>query len=368
MTLPRTLDAQLPNGLRVIAREVHDAPVASFWIWYRAGARNEVPGITGVSHWVEHMQFKGTRSLGKGEIFAEISRNGGYNNALTSNDWTAYFETLPSDRIDLAIRIEADRISNSLFDPEETESERTVILSEQQGAENSPGYVLYKEVVASAFRIHPYGRMVVGLEHDLRSMTRDDLYDYYRLAYSPRNAYVVAVGDFDGDALIANIEKSFNGTGAGQPMPAVRAVEPPQQDERRVRLERPAPTSYGRFGFHTPGASHSDTVAILVADAVLSGAKGMGIAGGGAMGRSARLYRSLVASGLARAADSEFDFTIDPYLLMIGVTALPGVEAERIEAVIDGELERLALEPVANDELSRAIKQLKAQYVYSAKA
>ncbi|MCC6791689.1 MAG: insulinase family protein [Thermomicrobiales bacterium] len=362
---PTILERTLPNGLRVILRESHDAPVASFWVWYRAGARNEGPGITGVSHWVEHMQFKGTPSLGKGAIFAEISRNGGYNNAMTSNDWTAYYETLPADRVELAVRIEADRMSNSLFDPEEVESERTVILSEQQGAENNPGYVLYKEVVGSAFRAHPYGKMVIGYERDLETMTRADLYDYYRRAYVPNNAFIVAAGDFDATALMATIEAAFGSIPAGEPMPPVRVEEEPQLGERRVTLRRPAPTSYLRIGFHTPAANHPDTAAILVADAVLAGAKGMGIAGGGPMGRSARLYRALVAAGLARTAGSGFDFFLDPYLLMIDVTAIPGVDPDLIERTVDAELARIASEPVGADELARALKQVKAQYVYS---
>lgn len=359
------IERTLANGLRVILRESHDAPVASFWVWYRVGARNEGPGVTGVSHWVEHMQFKGTPTLGKGEIFREISRNGGYNNAMTSNDWTAYYETLPADRVELAIRIEADRMSNSLFDPEETESERTVILSEQQGAENNPGYVLYKEVVGTAFRSHPYGKMVIGYEHDLKSMTRDDLYNHYRQAYVPNNAFVVAAGDFNAEELMQRIEEAFGSIPSGEPMPPVRAIEEPQLGERRVTLHRPAPTAYLRIGFRTPGADHPDTAAILVADAVLSGAKGMGIAGGGPMGRSSRLYRALVAAGLARAAGSDFDFFLDPYLLMIGVTALPDTDPDLIERTLDAELDRLAAEPVGDVEFARALKQVKAQYVYS---
>jgi zinc protease len=362
---PRILERTLGNGLRVILRESHDAPVASFWVWYRAGGRNESPGITGISHWVEHMQFKGTPTFGKGEIFGEISRNGGYNNAMTSNDWTAYYETLPADRLELAIRIEADRMSNSLFDRDETESERTVILSELQGAENNPQYLLYKELAGTAFRAHPYGTMVIGYEHDLRSMTRDDLYSYYRQAYSPTNAFVVAAGDFVADEAMDHIEAAFGAIPAGEPIPPVRAIEPPQLGERRVTLRRPAPTAYLGIGFHTPPASHQDTAAILTMDAVLSGAKGMGLAGGGPMGRSARLYRSLVAAGLARSAGSDIGFSVDPYLLTIDVIALPGVAPEQIEAVVDAELVRIRTEPVGDDELARAVKQVKAQYVYS---
>lgn len=355
----------LPNGLQVILRESHDAPLASFWIWYRVGSRNETPGLTGLSHWVEHMQFKGTPSLAKGAIFREVTKNGGTLNALTSNDWTGYFETLPVDRLDLALRIESDRMVNSLFEPAETESERTVILSERQGAENSPTYLLFEEVVATAFHAHPYRHMVVGYESDLHRITRDDLYGHYRGAYHPANAFITAAGDFAAEDLYRRIEESFGGIEPGQPLPAVAAAEPLQRGERRVTLRQPSPTSYLRMAFHAPEARHPDTAAILVADAVLSGGKGMGLGAGGQMGRSARLYRSLVAAGLARAAGSDFELTIDPFLLIVGVTALPGADPAQIEAVVDAELAHLAREPVPDDELARAVKQVKAQYVYA---
>ncbi|MGH2558024.1 MAG: M16 family metallopeptidase [Thermomicrobiales bacterium] len=355
----------LPNGLKVILRESHDAPLASFWVWYRVGSRNESAGLTGLSHWVEHMQFKGTPSLGKGAIFREVTKNGGTLNALTSNDWTGYFETLPADRIDMALQIESDRMANSLFDPAETESERTVILSERQGAENSPTYLLFEEVVATAFHAHPYRHMVIGYESDLKRISRDDLYGHYRRAYHPANAFITAAGDFDAEDLYRRIQDQFGSIQAGSTLPPVAAVEPPQRGERRVTLRQPAPTSYLRMAFHTPEGRHPDTAAIFVADAVLSGGKGMGFGGGGQMGRSARLYRSLVAAGLARAAGSDFELTIDPFLLIVGLTALPGADPSQIETVIDGELDRLATETVPTEELGRAVKQVKAQYVYS---
>ena len=360
------VERTLANGLRVLLREDHDAPLASFWTWYRVGSRNETPGLTGASHWVEHMQFKGTPSLAKGQIFRDVSKHGGVLNALTSNDWTAYFETLPADRLDLAIAIESDRMANSLFDAAETELERTVILSERQGAENSPSYLLYEEVVGTAFRAHPYRHMVIGHETDLRALTRDNLYGHYRRHYRPNNAFITAVGDFDAADLLTKIEGAFGGIEPGPPSPPVRVGEPPQLGERRVTLRRPAPTSYLRMAFHAPAAAHPDTAALLVADAVLSGGKGMGLGGGGPMGRSSRLYRALVSAGLARGAGSDFDLFLDPYVLVVGVTALPGADPDRIERVVDAELARLRDEEVATDELARALKQVKAQYVYSA--
>jgi len=355
----------LPNGLTVFLREKRDAPVASFWAWYRVGSRNEVPGLTGVSHWVEHMQFKGTPSLEKGAIFGEISRIGGQLNAMTSTDWTAYYETIPVDQLDLSLRIESDRMTNSLFDPTETESERTVILSERQGAENRPTYLLSEEVIGSAFQAHPYRHMVIGYENDLRRITREDLYGHYRKFYAPNNAFITAVGDFDAQELLDRIEASFSAIPRGNEMVPPVAVDPPQRGERRVTLRRPSPAAYMMMAYRMPEARHPDVPALLVADALLSGAKPMGMGGGSAMGRSSRLYRALVSTGLARSAGSGASLHIDPHLWTFSATALPGIEPERIEHAIEAEVDRLGSTPADEEEFAKARKQIRAQYLYS---
>jgi zinc protease len=358
---------RLPNGLGVLLEEDHSAPIASFWTWYRVGSRNERPGVTGVSHWVEHMQFKGTPHLMKGQIFRDVSKVGGTLNAMTSHDWTAYFETLPAHELDLALRIESDRMTNSLFDPEEVESERTVILSERQGAENNPGYALYEEVVGSAFHEHPYRHMVIGYESDLRHMTRDDLYAHYRRYYHPANAFIVAVGDFRTDDLLARIERAFGAIPGGEAVPtAIGIEEPPQPGERRASMRRPSGVPYLRMAFHAPPAADADLVPLMVLDAVLSGGKPMGLGGAGAMGRSSRLYRALVASGLARDADSDVSISIDPFLFQIDVTALPGGDLAALETVVEDQLRLVREEPIGQAELERAVHQVEAQFVYSA--
>ena len=230
----------LPNGLTVITKEMHSAPVVSFWVWYRVGARNEHVGITGISHWVEHMMFKGTPTMGKGQMDIMVAENGGTFNAFTSNDWTAYFETLPADRLDLGIRIESDRMVNSLFDPGEVASERTVIISEREGTENEPDRMLGEEISAAAFKVHPYGHSIIGWKSDLRTMTRDDLYNHYKTYYAPNNATVVVVGDFETADVLAKVEAAFGGYAASEDIPMVRAIEPDQKGERRVRVEHPA--------------------------------------------------------------------------------------------------------------------------------
>ena len=362
----QVVETELNNGLRVILQEDHSAPIVSVWTWYRVGSRNELPGKTGLSHWVEHMQFKGTASIEKGQIFRDVSRVGGTLNALTSQDWTAYFETVPSHQIDLPLRIESDRMGGSLFAPEEVESERTVILSERQGAENNPGYALYEEVVGSAFHAHPYRHMVIGYECDLRAISRDDLYAHYRRYYHPANAFIVAVGDFDSSDLLDRLERAFGAIPSGEPLPrSIGVEEPAQLGERRVLLRRPSGVPYLRLAYHAPSGADADAVPLLVAEAILSGGQPMGFAGGGLMGRSSRLYRALVASGLARAAGSDMSLNVDPYLFQIGVTGLPGSDLSELERVAVGEVKRLQHDLVPADELQRARRQLEAQFVFS---
>jgi zinc protease len=361
---------RLPNGLTVLTREMHGAPVVSFWIWYRVGARNERLGVTGVSHWVEHMLFKGTPTFPAGSIHTVVAENGGTLNGYTSDDFTTYFETLPSDRWELALRIEADRIANASFKPEEVASERTVIISEREGHENDPDFKLNEEVQSAAFKIHPYGVDTIGWKCDLLSMTRDDLYQHYQTYYAPNNAIVVAVGDFETPYLLQRVTKMFGDLPRRADVPAVTAVEPEQEGERRVVVRRPGPTASLQIAYHAPAAQDPDVYPLLIADALLSGAKAMGMGGG--MGRSARLYRALVQTDIAASAGSYFRLTRDPHLFQFSATAKPGAPWEdslrTIEAAIYREIDRLAQEAPPAQELEKAIRQTRAQFVYSAES
>ncbi|HEY80266.1 MAG TPA: insulinase family protein, partial [Caldilineae bacterium] len=182
------LTKTLSNGLTVILAERRATPAASFWLWYRVGSRNEQPGLTGISHWVEHMLFKGTASHPQGDFDRMIQREGGHFNGMTWVDWTTFYVTLPADRIGLALAIEGDRMQRALFDPEEVASERTVIISEREGRENRPGYMLREQVQAASFLCHPYRHMVIGWKEDLQRITREDLVAHYRAFYTPNNA------------------------------------------------------------------------------------------------------------------------------------------------------------------------------------
>lgn len=362
-----TLRTRLANGLTVIIAESHRAPVASFWIWYRVGSRNEVPGITGVSHWVEHMLFKGTPTWKVGEIFRTVNKHGGVLNGFTWLDYTAYFETLPASEITLALDIEADRMQNAIIDPKEVQSERTVILSEREGNENQPTFHLREEVNAAAFKAHPYGQGVIGFTSDLKQITRDDLYSHYRRYYVPNNATIILVGNVDSQAMLAEIEERFGRIPGADEPPAVRTVEPPQQGERRITVRRPAPAATMLAAWHAPAASEPDAAAMIVLDAILSGGKSFGFGGGG-MGRSSRLYRSLVAAGLASSAGSSYALSIDPYLLSISATLVPDASPTEVETIVFNDVERLRTELVPEDELARAIKQIRAQLAYSSES
>jgi zinc protease len=359
---------ELANGLSVLAEENHVAPVASFWIWYRVGSRNEHVGTTGISHWVEHMLFKGTPTFPKGTAEKTIAREGGVFNGATSYDFTTYFATLPANRIDLALRIEADRMTNATFDPQEVDAERTVIISERQGAENSPQFLLNEEVMGAALRVHPYGHPPVGHLCDLEVISRDQLFDHYRTYYVPNNSLAVAVGDFDIDEMLARIEDHFAQIPEGGIVPEVTAVEPPQRGERRVVVCREGFVPYIKIVFHTPTVREADFFALTVLNAILTGASAMAFRGGGLTNKSSRLYRALVAEELAVDVSGFLLPAIDPFPYALSAIVRPDRDLREVEEALDVELARVADGGVSQGEVDKAIKQAKAQFAYSSES
>lgn len=358
-------DATLPNGLRVLIWEAHAAPVATFWVWYRVGSRNEVTGTTGISHWVEHMLFKGTPSRPSGTLTRMVDRLGGRWNAFTWKDYTAYFELLPAEHLETAVRLEADRMVNALFEPDVVASERTVIISEREGQENFAGYYLREEIDALAFKAHSYRHPVIGWKSDLRAITRDDLYQYYRTYYHPSNALVIAAGDIDTGRTASLIGDALGGLPAGPRVPEVRTGEPAQEGERRVVLRRPGGgAAYVGIAFHVPAAGHQDIPALMVLDGLLSGFNGPVPFDGGSGGRSSRLYRALVDGGLATDVGSGMAQSIDPTLFRVSATVRAGAEAAAVESAILEELTRIRQDPASADELTRVKRQAQAQFVY----
>jgi zinc protease len=353
----------LSNGLLVLVKEVHSVPVATCWLWYRVGSRNEASGYTGMSHWVEHMLFKGTPTMPKGALDRSVARNGGTFNGFTWIDYTAYFETLPADRIELGLRIESDRMVHALFEPAEVESERTVILAELEGNANYPDTWLDQAVKAAAFTLHPYRQPIIGHVQDLQAMTREDLYQHYQTYYMPNNAVLVLVGDFKAEGMQAQVERYFGALPVGPPLPQRTVREPEPQGERRVVIRRPGPAEYIQMAYLVPDCRHPDFAPLLVLDGVLSGA-GSFAGGGVATYRSARLYRALVETALASNAYSSYHPTRDPFLFEFWATVQSGTSLQQVEEVLLHEIEKIQQDGISSEELTKVSKQVRAQVAY----
>ncbi len=358
----------LPNGLTVLVKPVAAAPVATLWLWYRVGSRHEVPGITGASHWVEHMLFKGTAAFPPGEADRRVARVGGIRNAMTWIDFTTYFHTVPADSFDLALAIEADRMVNSPFDPDEFEGERTVIISERQGAENEPPFLLDEEVRSMAFKVHGYHHNTIGWLCDLERITRSDLYEHYQRYYAPGNAILVACGAFDAADMTARVGQYFGHLPARPEPPAERSVEPVQAGERRLLRVGPGDTSYLQVAYHAPAASHPDYFPMIVLDAILGGAQAMSLFAEAGPGRSARLYRALVETGLAADVTTQLVPTVAPYLYGLYAVVQADVDVATVETALLAEVQRMLDEPVTAAELTKAIKQTRAEFIYGAES
>ena len=359
---------RLPNGLTVLLQEVHTAPLVSWWVWYRVGSRHERPGHTGISHWVEHMMFKGTRRFPGDLADRTVAADGGVRNAMTWIDWTTYFETMPVDKIDFALRLEADRMNHALFPPKEVASERTVIISERQGHENSPGFRLMEEAQAAAFRVHSYHHEVIGDIADLESMTRDDLFGHYQQYYAPNNAIAVAVGDFKTREMLARIKELF-GSAKPKVLPKLSPrPEPEQKGERRVRLSGEGETAYIDVMYHAPKATDPDFYPMVALDSILAGASSFNLFGGGTSNKSSRLYRALVESGLAAGISGGLSATVDPFLYILSATVRSGQTPEVVEAALDREIDRARNEAVSQEELAKAVKQARAMFAFGAES
>jgi zinc protease len=359
---------QLTNGLTVLLKEIHTAPITSLWLWYRVGSRNELPGSTGISHWTEHMQFKGTERFPAEVLDKAVAREGGYRNALTFLDWTTYFETLPADKIDLALELEADRMFNSIFTSADVESERTVIISERQGNENEPMFLLSEEVQAAAFRVHSYHHEVIGDLVDLQTIQRDDLFEHYRAYYVPGNAVLTVAGDFQTEEMLDRILALYEQLPDGaSPVLQVRD-EPVQSGEKNLSVVGPGETTYVQAAYHAPAGNQADFFPYLVTDSLLTGASSLNLFGGGISNKTSRLYQALVERELAVSVHGGLTATIDPFLHTIVATVHPQSSAEKVVAAIDDEIKRLQDEPPTKEQVDRAVKQARALFAYGSES
>ena len=349
----------LPNGLKVILVEEHKAPVITFQVWYKVGARNETTGQTGLSHLLEHMMFKGTPKYGKGEFSKIVAKNGGTENAFTGRDYTAYFENFAADRVDLALVLEADRMQHLSLDPTEFLLEREVVKEERRTrTEDDPYAFLIEQLYAISFLTHPYRQPVIGWMGDLDRLTRDDAQRYYKQHYAPQNATIVAVGDFDAKTLLSKIKTVFGTIPRGEaPSSFALPVELPQRGERRIRVVREAQLPFVFAAYHTPNHRSPDVYPLTVLAQILSG------------GKSARLYQSLVyQQQVALDAGGHYDgLTSDPDLFYIYAMAHPeqssGQSQDVLERALQGEVDRLRSERVLDQALQKAKNQIEAEWV-----
>ncbi|MGC9347914.1 MAG: M16 family metallopeptidase [Anaerolineae bacterium] len=362
------LRTTLGNGLQILIQEAQTAPVVSFWIWYRVGSRNEHVGITGISHWVEHMLFKGTERWPQGAADHAIAREGGVQNGMTWYDFTTFYETLPADKLPLALDIEADRMQNARYSEEAVNSERSVVISERQGRENSPHFLLGEEISATAYRVHPYGHETIGHLCDLQAITTEDLRHHYETYYTPNNAIVGLAGDVNVEEAERLIERMFGDLQPGPEPPAVTAFEPPQRGERRVVVEGAGQTDYLEVAYHVPEAAHADFYALTVLNAILSGGSGFLIGRGHITNHTSRLYNALVETEHAVDVNGNLTPTVDPGLYRLMATVWPGTKPETVAERIEDEIARIREDPVSEDELAKAQRQARALFAYSSES
>jgi zinc protease len=362
------VSTRLENGLEVRLKEIHTAPLISHWVWYRVGSRNETPGTTGASHWVEHMMFKGTPGFPAGVLDRAISRDGGVWNAFTWLDWTAYLETMPAARIELGLKLESDRMMNSLFEADEVASERTVIISERQGHENEPTFRLSEEIQAATFRVHSYHHEVIGDMADLETMTREDLFQHYRRYYVPSNAVLAMAGDFEASSMLDLVQEYYGGLPAAPRPEFSPRPEPAQQGEKRILLQGPGETAHIEIGYHAPDANHPDFFPLSVLDSILTGASNLNFFGSGLSNKTSRLYRALVEGELAASIGGSLAATIDPFVYSLRSTVRPDKCFEDVLQKLDEELDRFLQKSVDPESLSKAIKQARALFSFGSES
>ncbi len=364
------------NGLKVLLVESRIAPVATFLVLYKVGSRNEAVGHTGATHLLEHMMFKGTPTFNKErstQIAASLQRVGADFNATTWLDRTNYFETVPSDELEFAIKLEADRMRHSFIADVDRQSEMTVVRNELERGQNEPAIVLEESVYAAAFREHPYHHPTIGWRTDVENMATVRLKEFYDTFYHPNNATAIIVGDFDETQALSLIDEYFGPYAASlRPLPEVYTEEAPQEGERSLVVRRPGELSLVQISFHTPAAlgqtkvlsnealarraaeepEENDIYPLVVLSAALTS------------GVTSRLYQALVETQKAVSVDSHTDQFRDPGLLSIYVTVHPEAMPGEAEQLVLAELELIKKDGLAEAEIEKAKRQVIARVAF----
>jgi zinc protease len=355
--------ATLPNGLTVLSKEIHTAPVVSVQVWYRVGSRNESPGQNGISHQLEHLLFKGTRDrpIQFGRLFSAL---GSASNAFTSYDMTAYFGTVSSDKLEALLTLESDRMRNALINDEQLTSEKRVVISELQGYENSPDYRLSLAVMKHAFPDRAYGLPVGGTKSDVQRFTLEQVRNYYQKYYDPSNAVLVVTGDFKPNELSTLVQKTFGTIPKISAEAALNAnqfssdtkidaavIASPKAQTKPILLREPGSAPLIESVYPLPDIKHPDIPALDVMDVILSA------------GRNSRFYQTIVEPGLASGINSYTSSMIEPGWYNISATVAPGQKTAAVDQVLLKTLQDLRDKTVTADELQRAKNQLMATFV-----
>jgi zinc protease len=352
-------DVKLDNGMRVIVKEDRRAPVMVSQVWYRAGAMDEFNGTTGVAHVLEHMMFKGTEEVPPGEFSKRIAAAGGRENAFTSRDYTAYFQQMQKDRLELAMQLEADRMANLVISDELFAKELQVVMEERRlRTDDQPQSVVFERLMATAYQAHPYRRPIIGWMDDLRNMTAQDARDWYARWYAPNNATLVVAGDVDADAVVAMAKRHFGALPVRALPPRKPQAEPPQAGEKRIVVKAPAQLPYLLMAWHAPTLKDweqdSDPYALQILAGVLSG------------NDSARLQKTLVKTRqVAVNVSAGYDpVARGPGLFVIDATPAPGKSVAVLEKAIRDEIARIQRDGISEAELARVKAQVIAADVY----
>jgi zinc protease len=342
----------LANGLKVLLVEDHNIPSVALYTFFRVGSRNERPGLTGVSHFIEHMMFNGTPAIGPGEFDRRMEFQGGRNNAYTGDDKTAYTDWFPPAALEAMIAMEADRIQGLAFVPEVFESERGVIASERRlGVDNDNDALLSETVRATAIMAHPYHWDVIGWMSDILSWRRDEVMAYYRTYYAPNNAILVVVGDIEPTRTLDLIRTYYEPVKSSPPPPPVSTIEPSQLGPKTVVIRKEAQAPSFTVVWHAPNAKDADFLPLAILSKPLLD------------GESSRLYRRLVREEqLALRVSGGAQETIDPFLFAIDVKPRPGADLDKIDRVIEEELAKIRSEGITPQEFEKAMNGVRSDF------
>ena len=344
----------LKNGMKFLVVEDFSIPNANMYLFYKVGSRNEYQGITGLSHFFEHMMFNGAKKYGPKFFDQTMEFNGGANNAYTTENVTVYTDWFPSSASEIIFDMEADRIASLSIDPKMVESERGVVLSERRtGLENSPWRFLSQSVQATAFQEHPYHWPVIGYEDDMKNWTQQDLERYFKTYYAPNNCVVVVSGAIKADQVKEFAEKYLEPIPAQPAPPAVHIVEPEQTGERRITVKKEVATPYLMIAYHTPESKNEDYYALNILSSILSS------------GQSSRLYTALVdKQQLATQIATDFGDSFDPNLFSFYAVANKNINETDLENAIYVEIEKIKTNGISETELQK-IKNQKLMEFYS---